>query len=95
MLHGAFPLVVSGFSKLSIRKNCRTMMIVNNDVDPSHRGAIRRNIVADLPRRANQQKPVQPSYKKYSAFAVGQISDLTPRVSPDKRGGSRSSRNVW
>ncbi|MDI4234525.1 hypothetical protein OZ411_17120 [Bradyrhizobium sp. Arg237L] len=26
--------------------------------------------------------PVQSSRKKHSAFAVGQISDLTPRVSP-------------
>ena len=38
--------------------------------------------------------PVQSSPKKYSAFAVGQISDLNPPVSPDKRGGSRSSRNA-
>jgi hypothetical protein len=38
--------------------------------------------------------PVQTSRKKYFAFAVGQISDLTPPVSPDKRGGSRSSRNA-
>jgi hypothetical protein len=29
------------------------------------------------------QNPVQPSGEKYSARAVGQISDLTPRVSPD------------
>ena len=45
-----------------------------------------------ITRRANQQKPVQPSCEKYSAFAVGQISDLNPPVSPDERGGSRSSR---
>ncbi len=32
------------------------------------------------------KKPVQSSRKKYSAFAVGQISGLTPRVSPKKRG---------
>jgi hypothetical protein len=31
-------------------------------------------------------KPVQPSAQKYSAFAVGQITGLTPRVSPDERG---------
>ena len=42
-------------------------------------------------RRANQQKPVQCSLRKYSAFAVGQINDLTPRVSPDER-GVRTSR---
>jgi hypothetical protein len=28
------------------------------------------------------KKPVQSSLKKYSAFAVGQITDLTPHVSP-------------
>jgi hypothetical protein len=37
---------------------------------------------------------VKPRFGKYSAFAVGQISDLNPPVSPDKRGGSRSSRNA-
>ena len=37
---------------------------------------------------------VKPLFGKYSAFAVGQISDLNPPVSPDKRGGSRSSRNA-
>jgi hypothetical protein len=39
-----------------------------------------------MTRRANHPKPVQPSREKYSAFAVGQISDLIPPVSPDKRG---------
>jgi hypothetical protein len=34
-----------------------------------------------LTRRANQQKPVQPLTEKYSAFAVGQITDLSSRVS--------------
>jgi hypothetical protein len=43
-------------------------------------------------RRANHPKPVQPSAQKYFAFAVGQITDLTSPVSPDERGGSRSSR---
>jgi hypothetical protein len=37
---------------------------------------------------------VKPKNQKYSAFAVGQISDLILPVSPDKRGGSRSSRNA-
>ncbi|MFH0300426.1 hypothetical protein AAFX91_24990, partial [Bradyrhizobium sp. 31Argb] len=37
------------------------------------------------------RKSVHPCSEKYSAFAVGQISDLTPRVSPKMRGGSRSS----
>jgi hypothetical protein len=37
---------------------------------------------------------VKPKNQKYSAFAVGQISGLNPPVSPDKRGGSRSSRNA-
>ena len=36
-------------------------------------------------------KAVQCSKQKYSAFAVGQISGLTPRVSPDER-GVRTSR---
>src|SRR5213075_1048050 len=35
---------------------------------------------------------VKPTNKKYFASVVGQISDLNPPVSPDKRGGSRSSR---
>jgi SBF-like CPA transporter family (DUF4137) len=34
-------------------------------------------------RRANQQKSVQPSREKYSAFAVGQITATTPPVSPE------------
>jgi len=38
------------------------------------------------------QKSVQPCSQKYLAGAVGQINDLTPRVSPVTRGGSRSSR---
>ena len=37
---------------------------------------------------------VQPSHEKYSASAVGQISTMTPRVSPELRGGSRSSRTL-
>jgi hypothetical protein len=36
-------------------------------------------------------RTVQCSLQKYSAFAVGQISGLTPRVSPDER-GVRTSR---
>src|SRR6266568_5501065 len=43
-------------------------------------------------RRANHQKAVQPTAQKYFAFAVGRIDGLTPRVSPDERGVSRSSR---
>ena len=43
-------------------------------------------------RRANHPKPVQTSARKYFAFGVGQITDLTSPVSPDERGGSRSSR---
>jgi hypothetical protein len=38
------------------------------------------------------QNPVQPLSKKYFAYPVGQISALAPPVSPDERGGSRSSR---
>jgi hypothetical protein len=36
-------------------------------------------------------KPVQCARQKYSAFVVGQISGLTPPVSPDER-GVRTSR---
>jgi hypothetical protein len=49
---------------------------------------------AQTARRANQQKSVKPLLKKYSPCRVGQISGLSPPVSPDKRGGSRSSRNA-
>jgi len=49
-------------------------------------------------RRANHfgfaEVIVNPRNQKYSAFAVGQISGLNTPVSPDKRGGSRSSRNA-
>jgi hypothetical protein len=44
------------------------------------------------PTGKSPQNPVQPFAQKYSAFAVGQITDLTSPVSPDERGGSRSSR---
>ena len=48
-----------------------------------------------LTRRANHEIPVQPSGQKYSAGAVGQISDLTPRVSRRMRGvGHRHERAV-
>ena len=49
---------------------------------------------SELSRDSNVIWPVQSHTRKYSTFAVGQISDLNPPVSPDKRGGSRSSRNV-
>jgi len=45
-----------------------------------------------LARRANHQRSVHPPSQKYSARAVGQISDLTPRVSRRMKGASRSSR---
>src|SRR5258708_38088279 len=51
-------------------------------------------ILRKTARRANHPKPVQPLREKYSACRVGQISGLSPPVSPDKRGGSRSSRNA-
>ena len=38
------------------------------------------------------QISVHPLAQKYSAFAVGQITDLTLRVPPHNRGVSRSSR---
>ena len=37
---------------------------------------------------------VKPRNQKYFAFADGQITGLNRPVSPDKRGGSRSSRNA-
>ncbi len=43
--------------------------------------------------------PVQSSREKHSASVVGQISDLTPRVSPDERGVAqrheRAGRMRW
>jgi hypothetical protein len=47
-----------------------------------------------FPRPINVIWLVQSRQKKYSACPVGQISGLSPRVSPDKRGGSRSSRTL-
>jgi hypothetical protein len=41
------------------------------------------------------EKPVQCSREKYSAFAVGQISDLNPRVSPDERGVAHVTNARW
>src|SRR6266700_4185218 len=43
-------------------------------------------------RRANQQKPVQPSFKKYFAFAVGQISATSSRHLIPQEGRWPSSR---
>jgi len=40
-------------------------------------------------------KPVQTSAQKYSAFAVGQITDLNPRVSPDERGVAHVTNARW
>src|SRR6266851_8009207 len=54
-------------------------------------------------RRANHSKPVQSRCEKFSACPVGQISDLTPRVSPERgaardrhetRGGMRWTRKL-
>jgi hypothetical protein len=42
-------------------------------------------------RRANHQKSVHPLTQKYFAFAVGQITDLNPRVSPE--GGAGRDRH--
>jgi hypothetical protein len=39
-------------------------------------------------------KPVKSALRKYSPCRVGQISGLSLPVSPEKRGGSRSSRNA-
>ncbi|MGB8400527.1 hypothetical protein [Bradyrhizobium sp.] len=40
-------------------------------------------------------KPVQTSAQKYSAFGVGQITDLNPRVSPDERGVAHVTNARW
>src|ERR1700675_824820 len=42
---------------------------------------VERNACKNCP-TGKSKKPVQPSTQKYSAFAVGQISGLSPRVSP-------------
>jgi len=42
--------------------------------------------------RANHSKPVQPFAEKYSAFVLTQISRITPPVSPQDEGRSRTSR---
>jgi len=47
---------------------------------------------ANLSNQINLMLPVQPRPKKYSAFAVGQITAITSPVHPGKRGVSRSSR---
>jgi hypothetical protein len=41
------------------------------------------------------EKPVQCPREKYSAFAVGQITDLNPRVSPDERGVAHVTNARW
>ena len=48
-----------------------------------------------IARQANQQIPVQPSFKKYSAMLVGQISGLSLRVSPDERGVAHVINARW
>ena len=53
-----------------------------------------RRIAKDIPpiaRRANQFFLSSPNFP---LALMGQISGISPRVSPDKRGGSRSSRNA-
>jgi hypothetical protein len=46
---------------------------------------------AKTARRANQQKPVQPSNEKYSPFAVGQIIFMNPPRPNPARGADRES----
>jgi hypothetical protein len=45
---------------------------------------------ANSARRANQQKPVQPRAKKYSAFPVGQISATSSRHPASQEGRMRN-----
>jgi hypothetical protein len=45
-------------------------------------------------RRANQKNLSSPFAKNIPLALMGQISGISPPVSPDKRGGSRSSRNA-
>jgi hypothetical protein len=47
-----------------------------------------------LTRRANQPNPVQPSPKKYSAFAVGQITATDSPIPSRSEGRSPSSRTL-
>ena len=68
-------------------------------VDPVREPASRRTQVQSCIRAATKQpagqitqNPVQPLAQKYSASHVAQITGMTPPVSPDERGGSRSSR---
>ena len=49
---------------------------------------------SDLPDGLSCDFRVQSLAKKYSAFGVGQITGLNPRVSRRMRGGSRSSRTL-
>jgi hypothetical protein len=53
---------------------------------------VRRHRIAR--RRANQQNPVQPSSKKYSAFAVGQITAKDSRILSREEGRWPSSRTL-
>src|ERR1700737_440454 len=46
----------------------------------------------DLPDGQISDLAVQPPLQKYSASPVGQIISIASPVSPDERGGSRSSR---
>src|SRR5258708_38169615 len=49
-------------------------------------------ICPQIARRANQKNLSSPSAKNFPLALIGQISGISPPVSPDKRGGSRSSR---
>jgi hypothetical protein len=55
---------------------------MDSGLDASHRPGMTRAIGANFFSRIKVICPVQSVREKYSASAVGQISDLTPRVSP-------------
>src|SRR3954454_23413425 len=46
-------------------------------------------------RRANHPNPVHPSYKKYSAFAVGQITSTSSPHPGPKRGAYHDRHERW
>ena len=59
-----------------------TVSITNANCVASHASKILRSDCDKTTRRANHPNSVQPFSKKYSACRVGQISGLSPRVSP-------------
>jgi hypothetical protein len=82
----------------SLRSQCRVETrdppLLQADL-PGAQVKSRRVTCGKTTRRANQLKPVQTSCQKYFAFVVGQISGLTPPVSPDERGVAHVTNARW